>query len=66
MVIILGFETSCDESAVAIIKNKKLLSINTNKNTSKIWWCCSRDSFFLHMENIVSFFKKALNKAKLK
>ena len=69
MAIILGIETSCDETTVAIIKNNRLLSnvVSTQiKTHQKYGGIVPEIAFRLHTENIVNVLKKALNKAKLK
>ena len=40
-VYILGIESSCDETAAAVVKNYFL----TDCYPSKIWRCCTGDSF---------------------
>lgn len=69
MAIILGIETSCDETAVAIIKNNRLLSniVSTQiKIHQKYGGVVPEIASRLHTENIINVLKKALNKAKLK
>ena len=69
MAIILSIETSCDETAVAIIKNNKLLSnvVSTQiKVHQKYGGVVPEIASRLHTENIISVLKIAIKKAKLK
>lgn len=68
MAIILGIETSCDETAVAIIKDNKLLSniVSTQvKIHQKYGGVVPEIASRLHTENIIGVLKKAMKKAKL-
>ncbi len=48
-VTILAIETSCDETAAAVVVNgrKVIIECNfiTNRHTQKIWWSCSGGRF---------------------
>lgn len=43
-VLILAIETSCDETAAAVVKNgREVLSntVYTQINAYDVWWCCA-------------------------
>ncbi|MBP5301587.1 MAG: tRNA (adenosine(37)-N6)-threonylcarbamoyltransferase complex transferase subunit TsaD [Bacilli bacterium] len=68
MPIILAVETSCDETAVAIIKNGKLLSnvvssqVDVHKKSGGV---IPDVAARLHVENIISILQQALKEAKI-
>ena len=45
-ITILGIESSCDDTAAAIIQDGRILSnvIANQKVHKQLWWCCSRIS----------------------
>jgi len=66
---ILAFETSCDDTSIAILKDNKLIAMQTNsqiKEHLKNWWVVPELAARLHSNVIFTVLDKVLKKANLK
>lgn len=64
--IILGIETSCDDTSIAVFDDEKLLAMETNSQIrihNKTWWVVPEVAARVHAENILEVLEIALKKA---
>jgi len=65
---ILAFETSCDDTSIAIFENEKLLAMDTDSQISihnKTWWVVPEVAAREHANNIFKVLTNVLNQANL-
>lgn len=66
--IILAFETSCDDTSIAIFENNKLIAMDTDSQIfihNQTWWVVPEVAAREHANNIFKVLSKVLEKAKL-
>jgi N6-L-threonylcarbamoyladenine synthase len=65
---ILALETSCDDTSIAIFKDEKLISMDTDSQIcihNKTWWVVPEVAAREHANNIFSVLTNVLESAKL-
>ena len=65
---ILAFETSCDDTSIAIFEDDKLIAMDTDSQISihnKTWWVVPEVAAREHANNIFNVLTNVLEKAKM-